>query len=150
MIIDAGMTTILGPESDVSKSNNMIEHKYDFDEYTGIYSCDCGKLFSAMEQVKEHLDMFIEKPDLQKFLSLSAPRASLKYASKFPNWYISAETEQIARKIKDIIEIIPTEVRTLPILQNSWACYNFKHRVIGCVKCHEQREDCDQITMRTA
>ena len=62
-------------------------------------------------------------------MSFRNPCNSLKYACKFPNWYISAENVKVRQRIQNIIESFQTKAKRLPIMQHSWACYNLYHQV---------------------
>ena len=62
-------------------------------------------------------------------MNFRTARSSLKYACKFPTWYIGAENVKVRQRIQDIIESFQTKAKRLPIMQHSWACYNLYHQV---------------------
>jgi len=130
----------LGPNFDPKALNTPEEipfdHKFIFDPCQGIYVCTCKMKFEEHSEAVLHCEDANVKPSIEEFLTGDV-RQGLKYACKFPEWYIPAEKVEVRQRVHDIIDTFQTKSKRLPIMQHSWACYNLYQQVFGCVKCYE-------------
>jgi len=113
-----------------------FDHKFAYDPYKGIYMCSCKMNFEDISQARKHVADANIVPSVEKFLKGDV-KQGLKYACKFPMWYIPAERVEVRQRIHDIIDTFQTKAKRLPIMQHSWACYNLYQQVFGCQKCWE-------------